>query len=98
LVKTLSQESWSALCAVQRRILTGDVVAISSCTGTSSINVGSHGMKLSAVLVSDDGASSSSCVGSEYNSALKRQSVRWVSLQLRTNLHWTQLRRWWFLS
>ncbi len=54
-------------------ILTRNVVTIGSCTSTGSVNVRCHGMELCAVLVSDDGASSGSCISSEYNSALKKQ-------------------------
>lgn len=47
-----------------------DMVTVSCCTSSSSVDIWSHVMKFETVLVSNDWTSSSSCICSESNSIL----------------------------
>lgn len=51
-------------------MLTSNVIAIGSCTGTTAENVRSKVVNLLAVLVTDDVTSGSSCISSQYYSIL----------------------------
>ena len=56
----------------KERKLTSDVIAISSCTSTSTVNVGSELMELLTVLVSYSRASSGTSIGSKADTTLQK--------------------------
>lgn len=51
------------------------MIAIGSCTGTAAENVGSQIVNLLAVLVSDDGPSSSSGIRSQHDTILSKENT-----------------------
>jgi hypothetical protein len=56
-------------------LLTSDVIAIGSGTGTAAEDVRSQIVDLLAVFVSNDGASSGTSISSQYNAILQNEFI-----------------------
>jgi hypothetical protein len=61
-------------------VLTSNVIAIGSCTGSTAENVGGQVVDLLTVLVSNNGATSGSGIGSKYHAILKKTKGKYFWL------------------